>query len=507
MDKKKRTLIIGGSAGAAALVALIVVSVALANRPSALIVRGLVNTISDAKRIELFDVADDVANGGSIAVSANLDRFASDDVTVQAKLYTDLNDLKGAFEMTVAEDDEAVLQTRIISTQDKLAFTCPELVDGAYGVNIKNLAKNLPGSIFDPDEETDFSLTDEQFEYFMNLRDTAKNNTNLERDLTDMNAKYRKLLIEKLVKYAEVGRSTKTITAGGEKVRCTLISLSVDQEALALAMQDVIDYANEDKDLEKLIFRLASNSSFYEDADDFVDGFYDALDDIEEELDELSDEDIEITLDFYITSSGRRIAQIDMEVEADGEEVDISVVLGRNVTTSKEMSLTAKSKSTKDSFSIRYIVNEDSSRLYDAEIRIEETSTVRYSRDWDTDPGKKDTVDVDKQSVQIEWDRRSGDFKLRYRDEWDDEYAVKGTLLQKGDRYIFVLTNLKAEGETIPNVKSLELTVTIDRHDPVPNIGGRFTEITTMENREFKHFTEDIEDGLEDLWDEYFDRW
>ena len=58
MDKKKRVLIIGGSAGAAALVALIVVTIVLANRPSALIVRGLVNTISDAKRIEVFDVAD-----------------------------------------------------------------------------------------------------------------------------------------------------------------------------------------------------------------------------------------------------------------------------------------------------------------------------------------------------------------------------------------------------------------------------------------------------------------
>ena len=200
MDKNKKTRIIGGSAGAAVLVALIVVSIALANRPSALIVRGFINTISDAERIELFDVADDVANGGSIAVSADLDKIASDDVTVQAKLYSNVRDLKSAFEMTVAEDDEAVLQTRVFYNQDRFAFTCPELVDGAYGFNIKNLSKNLPGSIFDPDEETDYSLTEEQYEYFMNLRDTARNNANLEHDMMNMNAKYRKLLIEKLVK-------------------------------------------------------------------------------------------------------------------------------------------------------------------------------------------------------------------------------------------------------------------------------------------------------------------
>lgn len=504
MDKKKRTLVIGGSIGATALAALVIVSVALANRPSALIVRGFVNTISDAKRIELFDVADDVANGGSIAVSANLDRLASDDVTVQAKLYTDLKDLKGAFEMTVAEDDEAVLQTRVIGTQDKLAFKCPELVDGAYGVNIKNLAKNLPGSIFDPDEETDYSLTDEQFEYFMNLKDTARNNANLERDLTNMNTKYRQLLIEKLVKYSEVGRSSKTLTIGGEKIRCTLISLSVDQEALALAVQDVIDYANNDKELEKMLFRLASNSSFYEDADDFVDEFYDALDDIEDNLDELKDEDIELTVDFYITSSGRRIAQIDMEIETDDDDIEISLVLGKNVATSKEMSLTAKDKSTKESYSVTYTVNEDSSRLYDAEIEIEEVSAITYSG-WDNSKNKE--LDSEKQTIQIEWDKKSGDFKLEYEDEWEDEYAIKGNLLKKGDKYIFVLTNIKEEGENVPYVKSLELTVTIDRHDPVPNIGGRFTEVSRMDSREFKHLVEDIEDGVEDLWDEYFDRW
>ena len=287
MDKKKRVLIIGGSAGAAALVALIVVTIVLANRPSALIVRGLVNTISDAKRIEVFDVADDVANGGSIAVSANLDKFAKDDVTVEAKLYTDLDSLKGGYEMTVAEDDEKVLQARVLYSEDKFAFTCPELVDGAYGINYKNLEKNLPGSIFDPDEETDYSLSEEQFDYFLNLKDTAKNNKNLERDIDNMSAKYRKLIVEKLVKYAEVGRSSKTITVGGEKIPCTVISLSIDQDALALAVTDVVEYALEDKDLEKLVNRVAANGSYNEEPDEIIDEFYDSLDEILDNISEL----------------------------------------------------------------------------------------------------------------------------------------------------------------------------------------------------------------------------
>ena len=83
--------------------------------------------------------------------------------------------------------------------------------------------------------------------------------------------------------------------------------------------------------------------------------------------------------------------------------------------------------------------------------------------------------------------------------------VVKGTLLQKGDKYIFVLTNIRIDGETTPTVKSLELTVTIDRHDPAPNVPANFTEVTTMDKRDFKHLVEDIDDGFTELWDKYFD--
>ena len=61
MEKNKKLLIIGGSVGAAALLALIIVSISLANTPKALIVRSIANTLSDARRIEAVAVTEDVA--------------------------------------------------------------------------------------------------------------------------------------------------------------------------------------------------------------------------------------------------------------------------------------------------------------------------------------------------------------------------------------------------------------------------------------------------------------
>ena len=67
-----------------------------------------------------------------------------------------------------------------------------------------------------------------------------------------------------------------------------------------------------------------------------------------------------------------------------------------------------------------------------------------------------------------------------------------------------MLAKVISEGESVPNIKDLELTVTVDRHDPAPNVPGRFTEITKMDERDFKHLVKDIEDGYKDFKKEYF---
>lgn len=494
MDKKKM-LIIGGSAAGTALVALVAGSIILSNRPSALILRATANTISDARKIEAFSVAEDVANGGSIAVSANLDSIANDDLYAQAKIYCDADNLKSAYEMTLKEDDDVVLNSRIVCNQDKIVMTCPELFDGSYGVTYKNLQKNLPGSIFDPDEETDYSLTDEQFEYFMNLNDTVKQDKNLEDDLSRMELKYRQLLVKTMIKYAEVGKGSKTITVAGEKLSCTVITLSLDEDSLPLVFQDIIDYANNDKDLEKFVNRLANNGAYADDPEEFVDDFYNGLEDFEDSLEELKDTDIDIQLDCYITKSGRRLARLDAEFEVEDESMEMSLVLGKNVSTTKEMSLTATMKgSTKETYSIVYSVEEDSTSAYEAEFEI------KHTRERST------YTNNDKANIKIEWDRRAGDFELKCKDEDGEAFVIKGNLLQKGDKYIFLLTNIRSGGTAVPYVKSLDLTITIDKKDPIPKAPGRYTEITTMNERDFKHFTEDIEDGIEKIKEEYFDR-
>lgn len=492
MNKSKKALIIGGSVAVALLLTLMIVSIAVSSSPKTLVLNAAANTIADARKIEALTVANDVANGGSVALSANLDRFAKGDMTVQGKVYTNARNLKYAGELTFSDGKKKVLDAKIIGNQDRIIFDCPELVDGVYGVDIRKLEKNLPGSIFDPDEETRYSLNYDRFDFFMALRNTIKNDRNLQRDVDAMALKYEKLVIEKMLKYAETKKSSETITVGGDKIPCTVVSLEIDEEALANITKDIIDYAMSDDSLEKLLDRIAANVSFDDDPGELVDEFYDILEEMEDEVELIEKDDIDITFDFYITRTGRRIAQIDFEFVTEKEDFETSLVLGKNVAKTTEMSFEAKDVKYGSGVSITYSVKENNSKSYQAEIKLEE----EYLRN--------DISSTRTTRIKIDWNKKDGSFEIRTKDKRDDTYSVKGILNKKGDCYIFTATRLVVEGDSVPAVKSIGLTLTIDRHDPTPNVHGRYTEITKLDERSFKRFLNYIGNGSMDFMNDYF---
>ncbi|MBR4430424.1 MAG: hypothetical protein IKS75_03925 [Clostridiales bacterium] len=498
MDKKKLYIIVG-SAVAGTLLIVGIVAAILANRPSALLLSAAGNTAKDFSRLEGVSFAKEVANGGSVAVSANLDKYV-DDITIQGKIYTDAKNNKGAYEMTIYDDDDVMVQPRIYVNKDSIVATCPEIFEGAYGVNFKKLDKNLPGSIFDPDEDTDYSLPEGVYEYLMSLSENTKGNKELQRDIEKTAARYEKFTIQTIMKYAEVTKKSDKITVGGDKISCTVITIELDEDAIVSICQDIIDYINNDKSLEDLLLRYysanpSSNISYYSllygydydfDPEDMVDEFYDEVDDFEDRLDYIEDMDIEIEASVYITKSGKRIAQVDFEGEVEGESAEFSIVLGKNVTKTKEMSFSYET-SDGDKFSLVYEVEQNDAKAFEAEITIK----------------SKDYWGEDKSKITISWDKKAGDCELKYKSDYDD-FSIKGNLTKKGDKIIYVLENIKNNGTSVDGVKSLELTITIDRRDPAPKAPSRYTDIVLMDEDDFEDLYEEIEDGIEDLEDEFY---
>ena len=329
MDKKKLYIIVG-SAVAGTLLIVGIVAAVLSNRPSALITSAAVNTAKDIRKIEAFQTIEKVSNGGSVAVSANLDKYAND-ISIQGKVYTDVKNSRGAYEMTIYDDEDVMVQPRIYYGKDSFVATCPELFDGAYGINFKKLDKNLPDSIFDPDEDTDYSLPEGLYDYLIELSENSKGNKELERDLAKAATRYEKFMIQTVLKYADVEKSSDKIKVGGDNISCTVITINVDEDAIVLIMQDLIDYINNDKSLEDLLTRyyeaMPNMSLIYGyggyDAEDMVDAFYDEIDDLEDSLDYIEDMKIDLEGVFYITKSGKRIAQMEFDFDVNGEKTEI----------------------------------------------------------------------------------------------------------------------------------------------------------------------------------------
>ena len=492
MDKKKLYIIVG-SAVAGTLLIVGIVAAVLSNRPSALITSAAVNTAKDIRKIEAFQTIEKVSNGGSVAVSANLDKYAND-ISIQGKVYTDVKNSRGAYEMTIYDDEDVMVQPRIYYGKDSFVATCPELFDGAYGINFKKLDKNLPDSIFDPDEDTDYSLPEGLYDYLIELSENSKGNKELERDLAKAATRYEKFMIQTVLKYADVEKSSDKIKVGGDNISCTVITINVDEDAIVLIMQDLIDYINNDKSLEDLLTRyyeaMPNMSLIYGyggyDAEDMVDAFYDEIDDLEDSLDYIEDMKIDLEGVFYITKSGKRIAQMEFDFDVNGEKTEIEVVLGKNIAKTKEMSLSVK---TNDDYemSIEYEVEEDSAKAYEAEIK------VAYKDYWDDESYK----------MSISWDKKAGDFEFKGKSDYSD-FSLEGTLNKKGDKYIFVLEKIKSDGRAIDGVDDLELTITVDTRDPAPKAPSRYTDIILMEEDDFEDLFEEIEDGIEDIEDEFF---
>jgi len=111
--------------------------------------------------------------------------------------------------------------------------------------------------------------------------------------------------------------------------------------------------------------------------------------------------------------------------------------------------------------------------------------------------------DESKGKITISWDKKSGDCEVKAKSEYDD-LTIKGNLTKKGDKLIYVLENIKQDGSSVGDVKSLELTITIDRRDPAPKTPSRYTDIILMDEDDFEDLYEEIEEGIEDLEDEFF---
>ena len=534
----KKVLIIAGCAvGVLALAGGITAAIIL-NTPESLLVRAAANTAKDIRNLEWYKLMDDVANGGSVEISANLAPVMEDgdDLYVDAKFYEDASKGNGALVVsTLDEDKETIVSFNAAYDKNALTLSCPEADDEVYGFDLKNIEDNIEDSPFDPEnyDPYDYSNYDSNSykyaifgQYLMNLGSNIEGDTKIQSMAEKLEEKYRNLFIKELVANSDVTKSSETVTCGSDKISCNVVTVEFDEEQLGDIMLNIIEYAQDDKELEEYIELLAANAD--SDNYDLADEFYDELDELEDEIEEdMSDAELDFCAKFYISKSGTKFVKAEIEAEAVtsdeyyGEEtsnVSISLELGKKLDGVGEKSLTIETEVTRDGYNdsglveISYEIEQNDSKAYAATL----TFSTEDSTSWDD--GYDPYEHQNEFTLEFNWDKKSGDLTIEYeseKQEWQDSapyFILEANMLDNGDTRTIILEDMEYESgysydyqdddDPFNNIGDFEFTIVLDRNDKAPAPAKDFTELTELDEDEIDEILEDIDKEIEAIWED-----
>lgn len=534
----KKVLIIAGCAvGALALAGGITAAIIL-NTPESLLVRAAANTAKDIRNLEWYKLMDDVANGGSVEISANLAPVMEDgdDLYVDAKIYEDASKGNGALVVSALDEDkETIVSFNAAYDKNALTLSCPEADDEVYGFDLKNIEDNIEDSPFDPEnyDPYDYSNYDSNSykyaifgQYLMNLGSNVEGDTKIQSMAEKLEEKYRNLLIKELVANSDVTKSSETVTCGSDKISCNVVTVEFDEEQLGDIMLNIIEYAQDDKELEEYIDLLAANAD--NDNFDLADEFYDELDELEDSIeDDMSDSELDFCAKFYISKSGTKFVKAEIEAESVtsdeyyGEEtsnVSISLVLGKKLDGVGEKSLTVETETSRKDYNrtelveLVYEIEQNDSNAYAATL----TFSTEESTTWDDgyDPYEYQI----EAGFEFNWDKKSGDLTIEYegqKSEWQDSapyFILEANMLDNGDTRTIILEDIEYESgysydyqdddDPFDNIGDFEFTIVLDRNDKAPAPAKNFTELTELDEDEIDEILEDIDEEIEDIWED-----
>ena len=494
----KKKSVIAGAIAAGLFLCIIILCICASNNPGNIVRGALSNTANDISGIYLVDYANKLLNGGSVTVTGNLEPLSGKEAEAEAKVYTNLSRMQFAATGKIKEGKTVQASFTGAFNGNEVSFDFPQVSKKPYGISLKNLSANLPKSVFNPETgDEDLKLDKNVYEYLTKFYKTVSADKNLEKESKKLIRDYELRLVNALLDNARVSTSSDKITAGGQQLNCTVVTLDLDRKSLVNAVSDFVTCAKHDKNLEAYLLKVYSNYDYgIKDADDMVDDFYEDLDSFKRAV---KNYDGDMTVWIYITKSGKRIAKVDIDTDGKNSRgtriaYDISLELGKNVKNSEEIALTVDDSSG-NSLDIRYSVRQNDKQAYKASIGIKKARR-----------NSKTTFD---KGIAFKWDKRGGGFTLSCTNN-NDIYNLEGKLTLKGDAYVFALENyeyyhnsFKMKDRFNGKFADYSIKVTFDKTDRAPNT-SRYVEITKMSAEEFKTLRSDTKKTVEEIKDTWF---
>ena len=442
--------------------------------------KGFENSVSALKENEAVVFAGKVIKGGSIGAECDMEELMDLPVegTLSAKVYTDTD--KAALTAELEVEGDTVLDASVLADKKSVVVASDVLLgDNAYGINLSKLTEKFNNSVFGPDG--DLSLGFELPEAASSIGDDA---SKLSKDSQKIIKSVLTELLTSVNDHAEISKEKETLSFNGTDVKVTAVEVQIDGETAVAVAVDMVEYLRSNKALKAFLYEYADKiASLAEDFDYASVDFVDTLDMLYEQLDEITDEDLEdlaenlgdmdldLTLTFYVTKSGKEL----IGVEFDNDEVKATVLAGPSFKEIEEISVNLNDGYTK--YRINYVVETNTKKELVAELKVRED-------------GENILVG------EFNWDKSKGDFEAELTDSWGDTYGAEGSLDVSSKAVVLVLDSVSEDSyET-----DLGITLTISASDKMPSM-PKYTDILDMSAEDLEDMVSDLESAVYDLGD------
>ncbi len=494
--------IILAAVAAVAVLALIVVVIvsAVGNSPVKLVGDSIGNALSSAGDNELLATMEKALEGGSFAMELPVNDltqwlfygYGSPTVgedgaagTLSVKAYTDLPNGNLALTAQAPFAGEALNASFYVDAdQGTVALSLPELLDDTYGVNVKKLRQTLPESFLAPNSGS-FALDEETFDQLLQQLeqfdgDVQKQNEALVKQVRKTADKLLSELLKNVEEYAEIEKTNDEVTFVSSTAKVTRVQIAIDGAAMSKILKTTCKWAYESKDVEQTVTDICEQYAAQlaaaleeptADAKELAEEFYDDLYDMIDMCDEIEDawEDTELALEFYITKSGKRLVKLDVQLEGDGEDTQLTLTAGP--TLAEPELIRVQYDDEWESYDVTYSVEENTAKQYSAKLRAKED-------------GK--TVS----SASVSWDKKAGDLRVKYEDEYES-VLVKGSLLLDRKSAVLYIRSITSDDDIVKP----DLTLTVLTSDKMPQT-PEYTEFLLLSEEELASLAEQLQQRL-----------
>lgn len=383
-------------------------------------------------------------------------------------------------------------------SEDMAYIENEKYLDGAYGIKFKKLSEQFENSIFYEDSE--FALPKEQREIIESFLDYYENDFDaLQKDSEKLRKRYLKQLGKAIKEYGEFESETKNVKLNGEKSEKRVVSLKLDEDAVASIVEDVLDYIIEDEKFEEFVKTHIANLnelSSYDigtsiDADDLYDQLIDYLEEIQDDADSIKKGNFEIEITVVTPKLSTKLLKLSVEVEDNGYDTSFELDFGE--------------KGVKKSEYIELSVNDNKVCSYE----IKENSKDKFEVEFVTYNTYLDETEK-YLSVEYQLNKKSDKFSISVMQEELEVLLIKGKAEVDGNTVTFKPEEciLKEETEFYNSetytyetkvietsyLENIDLVVIVSTKDKMPKPNKNFENVLEITEEKLKKILEDLEE-------------